>query len=247
MYARHNAIASFLERKAIVAGYRTSREVTLPDNRRPADLLVWSWPSPGRATAVDVVVTHPLALSHPLQLVKDGMELLNREEAAKIEYYSGECGMRKWRFEPVALSTFGRQGASTERFLRELFRASSAQLPTEVERQVAIFQSLQQLQVVLKREVARMLAAGVNTDNLDALQEEVDRVDYATSEAARETEAAADEEPIEVTGRRSWQYQNSRELPQRCNSPVEGLIDQLGNCLLGEEGDGQDEAVKVVV
>jgi hypothetical protein len=107
-----------------------------------------------------------------------------------------------------------------------------------VDRQVAIFQSLQQLQVVLKREVARMLAAGIDSGRLDALQEEVDRVDYATSEAAREA--------VTSVMRHDDRCNSAPRLPLRCNSPVEGLIDQLGNCLLGADGDDQDEAVEVV-
>ena len=155
-YQRHTAVVRQLWHMCTAAGLTASCEVSFDGSTRPADLLVPHWKG-GGPLANDVSVVHPLAPSQDAQAVRSGTEYQDRVEKSKSRKYAEACAQSNVQFSPFVLSTFGRLGSSSGLLYADLIRATSGHHTERTER-AAQFQ--QQLQLALKREVARMLLQG---------------------------------------------------------------------------------------
>ena len=156
---RHRAIISQLWHIVKAAGHRAEVEVSLDGRTRPADLLLPHWQG-GGPCAIDAAIVHPLAPSIPVHRVKDGSEAVVGMERIKLAKYSECCRESKVQFVPFVLSTFGKLGGESDRFYQHLaacFRPADTDFDSD--RDLGSLY-MQQLQVVLKREVARMLLQG---------------------------------------------------------------------------------------
>ena len=80
---RHSDVQAWLLHTARAAGVTCSKEAALPDNTRPADVLLHTWKGAG-PTAVDVTVVHPLRPSEPRPPSEGVKRMLLREERAKV-------------------------------------------------------------------------------------------------------------------------------------------------------------------
>ena len=156
---RHTAIASQLWRTCTATGIRVRPEVSLDNRTRPADLLLSHWQG-GGPCAVDVAVVHPLAPSTPVTAVKDGSEAIAAMERVKFVKYADACRESNLQFIPFVLFTFGKLGGEGDRFWQHLassFRPNDPDFDTDIPLGTLY---MQQLQMVLRREVARMLLQG---------------------------------------------------------------------------------------
>ena len=153
-YPRHTAVRSFLWHLGTAAGLRTTCEVGLGGLERPADVLFSHWKG-GAPLAVDAVVVHPLNPSTPFSQVQSGEESLVTAEQEKRNKSESACQAAGVQFAPFALSTFGRMGDTAQSIFHDLVASmpDSRQGPEQSK-------FMQQLQLALKREIARMLLQG---------------------------------------------------------------------------------------
>ena len=155
---RHAAIVSNLWHACTSAGFSVTCEVSLDGRTRPADLLLAHWSGKGPC-AVDVSVVHPLAPSVPAHTVKTGLEAVVAMEGVKHAKYDECCRQSNVSLTAFVLSTFGMLGDEAERFFRCVSMARRRRWLDEDDPRDAR-RYMQQLQITLKREVARMLLQG---------------------------------------------------------------------------------------
>ena len=156
---RHTTICKQLWHMSTAAGLHATCEVSLNGRTRPADILLSHWRG-GGPCAIDVAVVHPLAPSIPCHAVKSGLESVNAMERVKHNKYDEGCRQSSVVFSPFVLSTFGRLGVEADRFFRSLTSALHRRLLI-LDNGLDGRKYQQQLQVALKREVARMLLQGI--------------------------------------------------------------------------------------
>ena len=155
---RHTAIVSHLWHMCTAAGFNVTCEVSLDGRTRPADLLLAHWTGRGPC-AVDVSVVHPLAPSTPCHTVKNGTEAIVAMEGVKHTKYTECCRQSNTSLNAFVLSTFGMLGEEAERFFRCISMARRRRALDDDDPQ-DLRRYMQQLQITLKREIARMLLQG---------------------------------------------------------------------------------------
>ena len=83
--------------------------------------------------------------------------MIKQAEAAKITQYDSVCCQSNIEFKPFVLSTFGKLGSEAAALFEDLVKLQpESQLDTDDKAS----QYQQQLQLALKREIARMLLQG---------------------------------------------------------------------------------------
>ena len=138
-----------------------SFEESVPEGIRLADMLISSWPTPGTSLAIDVSVVHPLGLSHLPHLIARSDAYLEQAERVKENANTISCGNTGWQFAPVIFSTFEKVGPKGKEVVSKLFNLYASSFATEKEREKALWQLQQQLQVAMKKAVAQLLQIGV--------------------------------------------------------------------------------------
>ncbi len=155
---RHSAVIGFLWHLATAAGLRVRTEVGVGGPERPGDLWFSHWKGAG-PLAVDGVIVHPLNPSLPYTSIKTGLEAVTEEEQRKRDKNGPLCAAARVAFEPFAMSTFGRLGESSSKLFKELI-ALLPEAASKDEREKLSRRYSQQLQLALKRDIARMLLQG---------------------------------------------------------------------------------------
>ena len=140
-------------------GTRVDTEVMVSNGSRPADLLLHHWKGGGPA-AVDVSVTHPLCPSLPYHRLQNGHDSANKVESEKHTHYDSQCSADHIKFFPFVLTTFGSMGSETARLFSEIITLHYPSDSTPKEQDKIYHQYQSQLQVRLKRDIARMLLQG---------------------------------------------------------------------------------------
>ena len=158
---RHTAVVQALWHQCTAAGFHATPEVSIDGRTRPADLLLTHWKG-GGPCALDIAVVHPLAPSLPFAAVKTGREAIESMERVKRAKYAESCEKSNVAFMPIVLSTFGMSGADGTLFCNQLASAMRCSSEEEDATPNRRRQLSQQLQITLKREVARMLLQGVH-------------------------------------------------------------------------------------
>ena len=155
MIQRHSAVVEHLWNIC------ANLEVSLTGRTRPADILLTHWKGAGPC-AIDVAVVHPLAPSNNVANVKTGMEAVQDMERVKIQKYSRECAESNVTFVPFVLSTFGMLGSDAGQFFHHLTSAFRLSGSSDIEGSDVAFLYMSQLQITLKRQIARMLLQGTS-------------------------------------------------------------------------------------
>jgi len=109
---------------------------------------------------VDVCVSHPLALSNVWSSVRTGRECLEAAEAGKRRKYSGLIQNIDKSYTVFAVSSFGQLSVGAESFLNEMMSCYSTDESSVEEAELNKVKIVQQLQIVIHRELARMLLVG---------------------------------------------------------------------------------------
>jgi hypothetical protein len=141
------------------AGFTVIPGIPLSDGLKPADVMLSHWKA-GGPLAIDVSVVHPLAPSIPFQSVETGAGRANDAEVKKHLKYDNSLAAVHLQFKPFILTTFGQLGAESSEFLDALLHYLVPSDSSHVERGTLISHYHQQLQIALKREIARMLLQG---------------------------------------------------------------------------------------
>ena len=113
--------------------------------------------------AVDVTIRHPLAPFAPFHLVKDPAQVAAAAEEEKHAHNGAACAQAGCLCEPFAVTTFGVLGPETSAFMFTMGKLLSAHAEAEEERWATRELLGRQLQVTLKREVARMLMGSLGS------------------------------------------------------------------------------------
>ena len=166
-HVRHAALRTYIWHLTVAAGHHAACEVVVGGSQRPADVLLGCWIGAG-PLAVDVSVVHPLAPSVPFQSVQGGEVALKRVKELKIAKYAEVCQSSNMNFTPFVLTTFGRLGSGSAAFLADLIKGLPQHDLTPAEKRDQTRQYHQQLQLALKREVARMLLLGACQEQAEA-------------------------------------------------------------------------------
>jgi len=158
---RHSALVSFLWHLATAASLSVKVEVGVGTSTRPGDIEISHWKGQGPLD-VDVSVVHPLNPSVPYGSVKSGHEAVEEAEQGKRRKHGPTCAAAKVSFEPFGVSTFGILGNSASALFKDII--ALLQAATKEER--AALETLygQQLQLALKRDIARMLLQGAHLE-----------------------------------------------------------------------------------
>jgi len=158
----HSAAIGFQWHLATAAGLRVTTEKGVGGPERPGDLSISFWQGAG-PLAVDGVIVHPLM--HPLNpstpytAVKSGLEAAAEEEQRKRVKHGPSCAAANVAFEPFSMSSFGQLGASARSMFSDLV-ALVPEVGSKDEKKERIRHYDQQLQLALKRDIARMLLQG---------------------------------------------------------------------------------------
>ena len=180
-WTRHKAIVDMLYHFGRAAGLTVTLEVAIGGLERPADLMFSPWKGSG-PLAVDPAVVHPLAPSTSYAAIKNGSEAIEFKARVKSNHYSEKCSESNVQFAPFVLSTFGKMGDDARDLLRDLAKARRG-VGTLTPEAVLVHQYQQQLQVVLRRQVARMLLQGVGDIQEISLPPPIRRLEYEDKEA----------------------------------------------------------------
>ena len=99
--------------------YRIRHGGTLPDDRKPGDIIVYNWLK-GKHLLVDVAVTNPLAISHHPHLLAGGPgRTAKYREARKREKYR-DLDTAKYTFIPFVIETTGAFGPAALHLCKRL-------------------------------------------------------------------------------------------------------------------------------
>ena len=115
--------------------------------------------------------------------------------------------MSNMNFTPFVLTTFGKLGSGSAAFLSDLIKGLPKHDLMPLERLEQERQYQQQLQLALKREVARMLLQGAWQDPMEPEQEGLGASEAAEQEAEEDFDegdlapGASTEEPFDPGGR----------------------------------------------
>lgn len=158
-YTRHKAVVDLLTRFVKAAKLKVENEVTIAQQKRPADLLIDRW-TRGAPVAVDPTITHPLAPGLGLSL-EGAMKAVESKAQRKIAKYAPVVSTRRLEFVPFVLSTFGELGSEALNFVDEAAAFyAGAQQTAQCE---AAAQLRQRLSVVVAQQVGeRLLGATAN-------------------------------------------------------------------------------------
>ena len=158
---RHNAIVHYLSKVASASGlpHRLECSVDGESRERPGDIMMLRWEG-GGMYMVDVCVSHPLALSNVWSSVRTGRECLEAAEAGKRRKYSGLIQNIDKSYTVFAVSSFGQLSVGAESFLNEMMSCYSTDESSVEEAELNKVKIVQQLQIVIHRELARMLLVG---------------------------------------------------------------------------------------
>ena len=153
---RHTALQDWLIHAARQAGVTCTKEGALPDNDRPADVLLHNWTG-STPLAVDLTVCHPLRPSEARPTPESVRKAMTLQETHKCTKYSERCARVGWKFQPLVIHPFGGltiQGTQLFHRLSRLFAENSTMLPTKGERVQLFWQTFS---ITVMRQVTNQL------------------------------------------------------------------------------------------
>lgn len=140
---RHTSLQDWLLSTARTSGLTCTREGSLDDESRPADVLLHNWGGKG-PLAVDLTCVHPLRPSESRPTPETVKKMLLREQENKITKYRTKCAEAGWAFQPLVIHPFAGLTSDGNVFLNRLARLyaeNTSHLGSKSERVQAFWQS----------------------------------------------------------------------------------------------------------
>ena len=119
---------------------------------------------------LSIFVCHPLTISSVWSLVESGSECLEEAEAGKRRKYKSVLPDVDNCFSVFGVSTFGKLSLGAEQLLEEIISCYSTDVSCVEEVELNRNRIMQQLGMILYRELARMLLVGVRDLMVDPME-----------------------------------------------------------------------------